>query len=91
MLETCVRSRHGQYIAQSLLLTFFIPLLRFSKFIESPPDVRFWKRTFAGTTRMSASVVRKALAVDQRRHRLTHYNNPNYTAQILALSLGVKW
>jgi hypothetical protein len=23
-----------------LLLTFFIPLLRFSKFIESPPDVR---------------------------------------------------
>jgi hypothetical protein len=40
---------------------------------------------------MSASVVRKALAVDQRRHRLTHYNNPNYTAQILALSLGVKW
>jgi hypothetical protein len=22
-----------------LLLTFFIPLLRFSKFIESPPDV----------------------------------------------------
>jgi hypothetical protein len=38
-----------------------------------------------------ASVVRKALAVDQRRHRLTHYNNPNYTAQILALSLGVKW
>jgi len=26
MLGMCVRSRHDPYIAQSLLLTFFIPL-----------------------------------------------------------------
>ena len=41
MNQLNVLSIRVQYydIAQSLLLTFFILLLRFSKFIENPPDV----------------------------------------------------